>query len=60
MPEEITPADLELVDELRRRQLLTEFDKAQRAVAALEAQLALVKKARADVIEQMRILAGDT
>lgn len=60
MPNEITPADLEVVDELRRRQLLTEFDKAQSAIAALEAQLALLVRARADVIEQMRVLAGDT
>jgi hypothetical protein len=60
MPEEITAGDLEVVAELRRRQLLAEFDKAQASIAAVEAQLALLKRARADVLAQMRILAGET
>ena len=57
---EVDPNDLEVVNSARRRQLLDEFDRAERAISALTAQVALLTKARSDVVEQLRKLeVGD-
>ena len=51
--------DLALVREMRERQLLREYDRASALAAKLRSQLALVEKARQDVIAQMRELAAE-
>lgn len=55
---ELTSDDAAVVARTRRAHLLGELDRAQDMIARLESQLALVTKARSDIVEQMRRLDG--